>query len=72
MSHRIWPEFFLMKFVKYFVGSLIISGGIVLLLAIFTRGMQLTVPGYIADHLLFIWIGLAVVISPFAPKIIRT
>ena len=60
-----------MKLLKYFAGSLIISFGILLVIAILLAGLRIEPPEDMADYLLFIWISLAIVISPFAKKIIR-
>lgn len=60
-----------MKLVKYFVGSLIISFGVLMLLAIVLKAVEFSLPEVIASNLLWIWIGLALVISPFAKNFIR-
>lgn len=60
-----------MKLVKYFIGSLIISFGILLVIGLASAGLQLTLPTGVGDYILFIWIGLALLILPFAKKIVR-
>lgn len=60
-----------MKLLKYFAGSLIISFGILLVIGVVLRAAEVQVPDVIGDYLLIVWISLAIVISPFAKKIIR-
>ncbi len=60
-----------MKLLKYFSGSLIISFGILLVIAILLMAIQVELPEYAARYLLIIWVSLAIVISPFTKKIIR-
>lgn len=60
-----------MKFVKYFAGSLIISFGVLLVAGMLLRAVQVELPEEVARYGLLIWVSLAVVISPFARKIIR-
>lgn len=60
-----------MKYLKYFIGSLIISTGIVLVVAIMMRAADAKAPAIIGDNLLLTWIALAIVIMPFAKNIIR-
>ncbi len=60
-----------MKFLKYMTGSLIISFGILLVLVVLLRSLQLEAPEDIMMYLGLAWIGLAIVIYPFAKKIIR-
>lgn len=60
-----------MKLLKYFIGSLIISFGILLVIGVILRAAEVQVPDVIGDYLLVVWISLAIVISPFAKKIIR-
>ena len=60
-----------MKLLKYFIGSLIISFGILLVLAVMLRAAEIQVPDVIGDYLLIVWIGSAIVIMPFAKNIIR-
>ena len=60
-----------MKLIKYFVGSLIVSFGILLVLAIIVRSMGIDFPQEISRYLPLIWILLAVCIMPFASKIVR-
>lgn len=60
-----------MKILKYFAGSLIISSGIVLLVAIMMRAADAKAPAILTDNLLLTWIALAIVIMPFAKNIIR-
>jgi len=60
-----------MKLIKYFIGSLIISFGILLVIAVMVRAAEVQVPESISDKFLLIWFGLALVITPFAKNIIR-
>ncbi len=60
-----------MKLLKYFIGSLIISFGILLVLGVMLRAAGVQVPDVIGDYLLIVWVGFAIVIMPFAKNIIR-
>ncbi|MBT8142006.1 MAG: hypothetical protein HKN88_03455 [Gammaproteobacteria bacterium] len=60
-----------MKYLKYFAGSLIISFGILLVVAVVVAAGEIKMPDNTGDYLLYIWIGIAIVIMPFAKKIIR-
>ena len=60
-----------MKLLKYFIGSLIISFGILLVIGMMLRAAGAQAPNLISDHLLIVWIVLAIVISPFTKNIIR-
>ena len=60
-----------MKLLKYYLGSLIISFGILLVLTVVLGSMQIKVSEVIINYLALIWALLAVVILPFAKKIIR-
>lgn len=61
----------MMKLLKYYIGSLIISFGILMLLAIIMRAIGLSLPKEVEQYLLFIWLGLAVVLMPLAKKLVR-
>jgi hypothetical protein len=60
-----------MKIIKYFVGSLIISFGILMVIGIAMAGLRINFPEGTGNYLLLIWISLAIVILPFSKKIIR-
>jgi len=60
-----------MKLIKYFFGSLIISFGILMVIAIIVRSFGIDVPHEISRYLLLIWVSLAILILPFAYKIIK-
>jgi len=60
-----------MKFIKYIAGSLIISFGILLVVVILLRSLQLEAPKDITFYLGLAWVLLAIVIYPLAKKIIR-
>ncbi|MBN48818.1 MAG: hypothetical protein CMN85_04700 [Spongiibacteraceae bacterium] len=68
---NLYNWFINMKLLKYFAGSLIISLGIMMVLAILVRSLQIELPTDTARYFLLIWVSLAIVISPFAKKIIR-
>ena len=59
------------KFLKYCVGSLIISFGVLLVIAIIMRGIGIQIPDEVSRYSLLIWVSLAVLILPWAKKIIR-
>ena len=59
------------KFLKYCIGSLIISFGVLMVLAIVMRGIGIQIPDEFARYSLLIWVSLAVLILPWAKKIIR-
>lgn len=61
----------MMKLLKYYIGSLIISFGILMLLAIIMRAIGLSLPKEVEQYLLFIWLGLAVILMPLAKKLVR-
>ena len=60
-----------MKFIKYMAGSLIISFGILLVVVILLRSLQLEAPEDIPLYLGIARISLAVVTYPLAKKIMR-
>lgn len=60
-----------MKLLKYFAGSLIISFGIMFVVSILVRAFQIELPDNAARYGLAAWILLAIMILPFAKKIIR-
>ncbi len=60
-----------MKFLKYMAGSLIISFGILLVMIILLRSLQLEAPDGVGLYLGITWIVLAVLTYPLAKKIMR-
>ncbi|MBA53920.1 MAG: hypothetical protein CMK89_05640 [Pseudomonadales bacterium] len=60
-----------MKILKYFVGSLIISFAILLLVAMVMISIQVPLPEAVSRYLLLIWLVLAVVLFPLAKRIVR-
>ena len=60
-----------MKILKYMAGSLIISFGILLVIIILLRSLQLEAPDGVAIYLGITWIVLAVLTYPLAKKIMR-
>jgi len=56
---------------KYIIGSLIISFGILLLLVIVMIGMSLKAPDNSMKYFAIAWAVLAVLVYPFSKKIIR-
>ena len=60
-----------MKLLKYFTGSLIISFGILMVLAIMARGIGFEIPDELAHYAVLIWFGLAALILPWAKTLIR-
>lgn len=60
-----------MKFLKYITGSLIISFGILFVLIILSRSLQIQAPKDIFTYLGLAWAGLAIVLYPLAKRIIR-
>lgn len=60
-----------MKLLKYFSGSLIISFGILMVIAMLVRSIGIDLPDGISRYLLLIWVSLAILLIPFAKKIIR-
>ena len=60
-----------MKLVKYFVGSLIISFGVLMVLAIMARGIGVDIPDELASYAILVWLALAVLILPWAKNIVR-
>ena len=60
-----------MKLLKYFVGSLIISFAILLVVAMVMVSIQVALPEAVSRYLLWIWLGMAVVLLPLAKKIVR-
>lgn len=60
-----------MKLLKYYIGSLIISFGILLVLAIVMRAIGLDLPSEVEQYLLFIWLGLALLLMPVAKHLVR-
>lgn len=60
-----------MQLLKYFIGSLIISFGILMVLAIIARGIGIEIPNELAHYAALIWVALAALILPWAKSIIR-
>jgi hypothetical protein len=60
-----------MKFLKYMAGSLIISFGILFVLIILLRSLQIQAPNDIFTYLGLAWVGLAIILYPVAKKFIR-
>ena len=59
------------KVIKYIAGSLILSFGVLFVLVILLRSLQIEAPKDSALYLGSAWILLAIVIYPFAKKIVR-
>lgn len=60
-----------MRFIKTYIGSLIISVGLILVVGMAVGAMGLEFPRLISDHLLETWLLVALVLYPLARKIIR-
>lgn len=60
-----------MKILKYFVGSLIISFAILLVVAMVMVSIQVPLPEAVSRYLLWIWLAMAVALLPLAKKIVR-
>lgn len=60
-----------MKLLKYYLGSLIISLGLIGVIAIVVASFQVQIPSSVAKYFVLVWLGLAVVLLPFAKKIMR-
>lgn len=60
-----------MKLLKYFIGSLIISSCVLFVIALIMSSLQINLPEVVARYLLLIWISLAILLLPFAKRIIR-
>lgn len=60
-----------MKYIKIYIGSLIISTGILIVAALLVRAIGVTLPAEVADYILVIWFSLAVIIYPLSIKIVR-
>lgn len=56
---------------KYIVGSIIISFGILLVVVILLRSLNVEAPDNIMKYLGFAWLVLAVVTYPLAKKLVR-
>ena len=56
---------------KYIVGSLIISFGVVLIIVLMLSALQMKTPDKIMEYLGVAWLVLAIVMYPLARKIIR-
>ena len=60
-----------MKYIKYAIGSLIISFGVLLVLVVLLRSLQLDAPEDIMLYLGMAWLVLAIIAYPLAMKIMR-
>lgn len=60
-----------MKFVKTYIGCLIISFGILLVVAAILMAAGIKLPEVVAGYLLETWLLMALIIYPLARKIIR-
>ncbi len=60
-----------MKLLKYFAGSLILSFGVLMVLAIVIRAIGVNLPSEFARYLPIVWFLLAVLIFPLAKKVVR-
>jgi hypothetical protein len=56
---------------KYIIGSLIISFGILLVLAIMLMFLELQAPAIVMEYVGLVWLALAVVTYPLARRIVR-
>ena len=61
-----------MKFVKYMIGSLIISFGFLLVLVVLVRAMGIEAPEDVMLYLGIAWLVLAILAFPLAMRIVRT
>ncbi len=60
-----------MKLLKYFAGSLIISFGVLIVIALIVRAIGIALPSEIARYLPVIWISLAIFLFPLSKRIVR-
>ena len=60
-----------MKYIRYFVGSLIISFGVLLVIVILSRALQIEPPKDILIYLAVAWLSLAIALMPIAKKVMR-
>lgn len=56
---------------KYILGSLIISFGIILVIVVVLNSIQIKAPENIMEYLGLAWVLLAIVTYPLAKKIVR-
>ena len=60
-----------MKFLKTYIGCLIISFGIFFVIGVILMAAGIKLPEVVSSYLLEIWLLIALIIYPFARKIIR-
>ena len=60
-----------MKYVKYMIGSLIISFGFLLVLVVLVRAMGIEAPRDIMLYLGIAWLVLAILSLPLAKRLVR-
>ena len=60
-----------MKYVKYMIGSLIISFGFLLVLVVLVRAMGIEAPKDIMLYLGIAWLVLAILSLPLAKRLVR-
>lgn len=60
-----------MKFIKIYIGSLIISFGALLVIGVIIMAMGLTLPELVAGHLPETWLLVALFLYPLAMKIVK-
>ena len=60
-----------MKLLKYFIGSLIMSFGVLIVAAVLLMALQIQLTEGLTRYFLLLWVLLAIVILPFAKNIIR-
>ena len=60
-----------MKYVKYMIGSLIISFGFLLVLVVLVRAMGIEAPTDIMLYLGIAWLVLAILSLPLAKRLVR-
>lgn len=60
-----------MKFIKTYIGALIISFGLLFVIGSALMAMGIGLPSLLAGRLLETWLLLALILYPFARKIVR-
>ena len=60
-----------MRFLKTYIGSLIISVGVLFVIGIVFRAAGFKLPEIVTSHLLETWLVMAIAIYPIARKIVR-
>ena len=60
-----------MRFLKTYIGSLIISVGVLFVIGIVFRAAGLKLPEIVTSHLLETWLVTAIIVYPFARKVVR-